>query len=79
MKTEYAWMVVKYDDNKNISYAFMDGMGIEFSTDSNEGFQFVRREDAERFANGGEFQDLRIEQHGFVSDKAMLEAAKKEG
>ena len=78
VKTTYAWMVVKYDHNKNISYAYMEDSGVEFSPNASEGFQFLRREDAERFASGGEFHDLRVEQHGFVG-QPMISAAKKEG
>jgi hypothetical protein len=59
---ELAWVVVTYE-NSNIKYRTMDSAGIDWTDDPNEAIRFSRRDDAEMFAAGDEFSDLRIEQH----------------
>lgn len=62
VEAELAWVVVTYE-NSNIKYRTMDSAGIDWTNDPNEAIRFSRRDDAEMFAAGDEFSDLRIEQH----------------
>lgn len=58
----HVWVVVKREGDVKL-YAYMNGGGIEYSPIYREGFRFTSRYDAERFANGDDWQELRVEKH----------------
>lgn len=62
-KDELAWLVER---DSPAEYAYMDDMGIQWTSDPNKAMRFARRDDAEMFAAGSD-DAVRVCEHMWCS------------
>lgn len=62
-KDELAWLVER---GSPVEYAYMDDMGVHWTSDPNKAMRLARREDAEMFAAGSD-DAVRVCEHMWCS------------
>lgn len=72
-----AWLIELHrSDTTIIKYAYMDEMGVQYTTEITRAIRLCRRDDAEDFASGAfDGDDLRIVQYEFDGDLAARVAS----